>query len=231
MPRLISGPFRFSAGTRDWALSGMVLALLVVHFVLGPISDLGLLNRPVIGTLATLLVLTSLVATYTGTVIGYVTLFGGGLVCALQLLHLVHPEQSTTAALLLAGAAFLLLISVAILMDVFSRRRVNMHCIMGAVAVYLLLGLIWGLLYVTLELLSPGAFVYPSEAERGHRTFSNLLYFSFVTLTTVGYGDFLPLHPVARSLATAEALVGQLFPAVLLARLVSMEVTASSEKP
>ena len=50
------------------------------------------------------------------------------------------------------------------------------------------------------------------------------MYFSFVTLTTVGYGDITAVHPVARSLATAEALVGQLFPAILLARLVSMEL-------
>ena len=51
-------------------------------------------------------------------------------------------------------------------------------------------------------------------------------YFSFVTLTTLGYGDTVPVHPVARSLAIAEALVGQLYPAILIGRLVSLQISA-----
>jgi hypothetical protein len=51
-----------------------------------------------------------------------------------------------------------------------------------------------------------------------------LIYFSFVTLTTVGYGDILPMHPVARSLCNLESIIGQLYPATLLARLVSLEI-------
>jgi hypothetical protein len=56
------------------------------------------------------------------------------------------------------------------------------------------------------------------------KTTSNLIYFSFVTLTTVGYGDILPIHPVARSLCNLESIIGQLYPATLLARLVSLEI-------
>jgi Ion channel len=52
----------------------------------------------------------------------------------------------------------------------------------------------------------------------------NLIYFSFVTLTTVGYGDIVPIHPFARSLANVEAIIGQLYPATLLARLVTLEI-------
>ena len=52
----------------------------------------------------------------------------------------------------------------------------------------------------------------------------NLIYFSFVTLTSVGYGDIAPLHPYARSLANIEAIIGQLYPATLLARLVTLEL-------
>jgi voltage-gated potassium channel Kch len=59
-----------------------------------------------------------------------------------------------------------------------------------------------------------------------------LYYFSFVTLTTVGYGDILPVAPVARALATLEALVGQLYPAILIARLVSLQIyAATTETP
>ncbi len=56
---------------------------------------------------------------------------------------------------------------------------------------------------------------------------SNLIYFSFVTLTSTGYGDIFPVHPVARSLCNVETIIGQLYPATLLARLVSLEISSS----
>lgn len=71
-------------------------------------------------------------------------------------------------------------------------------------------------------LLRPGAFSGPVRVEDGARGW---LYFSFVTLTTVGYGDVLPVHPVARSLAMLEAVTGPLYLTILLARLVSLGVT------
>jgi voltage-gated potassium channel Kch len=57
----------------------------------------------------------------------------------------------------------------------------------------------------------------------------NLIYFSFVTLTTTGYGDIVPIHPYARSLANIEAVIGQLYPATLLARLVTLELKSRPE--
>ena len=63
-----------------------------------------------------------------------------------------------------------------------------------------------------------------SQSEDGPALASNLIYFSFVTLTSTGFGDIVPLHPLARSLCNVEGIIGQLFPATLLARLVSLEV-------
>jgi hypothetical protein len=59
---------------------------------------------------------------------------------------------------------------------------------------------------------------------QGNFGIGNLIYFSFVTLTTIGYGDVVPLHPYARGLANVEAIIGQLYPATLLARLVTLEL-------
>jgi hypothetical protein len=72
-------------------------------------------------------------------------------------------------------------------------------------------------------LLIPGAFS-GIRFEDGPALQSNLIYFSFVTLTSTGFGDIVPLHPLARSLCNVEGIIGQLFPATLLARLVSLEV-------
>lgn len=99
---------------------------------------------------------------------------------------------------------------------------VNLHRIQGAIAAYLLLGIIWAYAYSLLAQLRPGAFSGAVATIDGPRGW---LYYSFVTLTTMGYGDVLPLHPVARSLAILEAVVGPLYLAILVARLVGMAVT------
>jgi hypothetical protein len=108
---------------------------------------------------------------------------------------------------------------------------ITFHRIRGAVAVYLLLGLTWANLYEMIEHLAPGAFRFP-EAHSGPEDLSaTLAYYSFVTLTTIGYGEILPVHPVARSAAILEGLLGQLFPAILIARLVAMELAAHMNPP
>jgi hypothetical protein len=104
--------------------------------------------------------------------------------------------------------------------------RVTWHRIQGAIALYVILGLLFAHLYGLLNLLVPDAFGSAPSALSRYAVFhrGRMLYFSFTTLTTAGYGDIVPLHPVARSLATLEAVIGQLFPATLLARLVSLEL-------
>ena len=98
---------------------------------------------------------------------------------------------------------------------------ITFHRIQGAVAAYVLLGVIWAYAYSLIALLRPGAFSGPVRAADGPRAW---FYFSFVTLTTVGYGDVLPVHPAARSLATLEAVTGTLYIAILVSRLVSLAV-------
>lgn len=96
----------------------------------------------------------------------------------------------------------------------------------GGVAAYLLLGVLWAYAYALVAALRPGAFVGPLAAADGARAF---LYFSFVTLTTTGYGDVLPVHPAARSLATLEAVTGTLYLAILISRLVSQAVSRRAD--
>ena len=124
-----------------------------------------------------------------------------------------------------AGLASVAAMALVVLAQTFRAGPVNLHRIQGAVAAYLLLGLVWALAYELVSLLATGAF---SGAGFGAEERPQFVYFSFVTLTTVGYGDVTPVHPVARSLAVAEALTGQLYPAILLARLVSLATGSRS---
>jgi hypothetical protein len=118
------------------------------------------------------------------------------------------------------------LLAVLVLRQVFREGPITLQRIQGAVAVYLLLGVAWAGIYELISGIWPGAFRF-SEAPRSRAELAtSLAYYSFVTLTTMGYGDITPLHPVARSAAILEALTGQLFPAILIARLVAMELAA-----
>ena len=96
----------------------------------------------------------------------------------------------------------------------------SMNRIVGAICVYLLLGVIWALTYSVLELAVPGSFAgFETWSNRGWE--SEWLYFSFVTMTTLGYGDLLPISATARVMAYLQAVFGQFYIAILVAGLVS----------
>jgi hypothetical protein len=116
-----------------------------------------------------------------------------------------------------------------VLVQVFRDGPITPYRIQGAIIVYLLIGLTWSEAYELLFHVVPGAFNFAQVPKAGAEE-SGLTYFSFVTLTTLGYGDITPLHPTARSLVIAEALLGQLYPSILIARLVSMELESRRSK-
>ncbi len=107
---------------------------------------------------------------------------------------------------------------------VFGSGRVTIHRVQGAILLYLNFGLFFFTIYRLMSLLSADAFGGLPPLGKEFGSGAALLYFSFSTLTTVGYGDIVPLHPLARNLANLEAVIGQLYPATLLARLVGLEL-------
>ena len=134
--------------------------------------------------------------------------------------------------LVVDAALTLFLLSTLALMviwQIFREGPITRQRVQGSIVIYLLLGLIWAEAYTLAAHLDSDAFTVNLGA--GHNALSaRLTYFSFVTLTTVGYGDILPTNLVTRTLANLEGLTGQLFPAILIARLVSMEIAAREMK-
>ena len=139
----------------------------------------------------------------------------------------VVPSESLSHVSLAAGVASTAMLAAVALVRVLRLGRVTYDHIVGAVAVYLLLGMTWAQAYGLLDGMVPGAFNQASPASDSPYAF---VYFSVITLATVGYGDITPVHPIARSLAMLEALFGQLYLAILLARLVSLEVAERRAK-
>ena len=120
-----------------------------------------------------------------------------------------------------------------VISQVFRDGPVTAHRIRGAIVIYLLLGVMWAFAYQVVALTIPQAFRLPEGLIAGEPDAlrRELTYFSFVTLTTTGFGDITAVHPVARTLVMLEALVGQLYPAIVLAWLVSLAILHQKEKP
>lgn len=133
----------------------------------------------------------------------------------------------------IAVALFFLLIAGHILMDIFARRHIGIDQIFGSVNVYVLLGVVFGRLHLAVAIHSPDAYIMSglsiAEAalQAGQELEDVLYYFSFTTMTTLGYGDIDPVSRLARMLSMGEAVIGQLFIAILIARIVGVHVAQS----
>jgi hypothetical protein len=127
--------------------------------------------------------------------------------------------------LLAVGGSALLLFAyttIFVLWRVLRSERVTGDTLCGAIAVYLMIGLTWSLGYVLLEYLQPGSYQLAGGPRRA--TGKDLLYFSYVTLATLGYGDVVPVTDGARSLAVLEGLCGTIYMAILVARLIGLHL-------
>jgi hypothetical protein len=147
------------------------------------------------------------------------------IVTAFLMKRAAFPEHFELAANLL-GSLFFGYTAGIILAFIVRARRVSADVIYAAIVVYLFIGIFWADVYHLFYQLSPESFsMSPDAAAASTASFT---YFSFVTLTTLGYGDISPLGASARSLAVLEAVVGQLYLTVLIARLVGLHISHSS---
>jgi hypothetical protein len=110
---------------------------------------------------------------------------------------------------------------------VLAPGEITRHRVLGAVALYLGLGMAFAGAYRLSWELSPDCLANVPAGGDYLQAYSSILYFSFVTLTSVGYGDIVPVQPFVRALSNLEAVIGQLYPATLLARLVTLELERS----
>ena len=117
---------------------------------------------------------------------------------------------------------FILMALVTINQKIFSEKKVSADTIQGGIAVFFLIGIAWALLYVIVYLLDPNAF---SQSIETVDLFDSMFYFSFTTVTTLGYGDISPISDIARTLANLEAIVGVMYPAIYISRVVALYIT------
>jgi len=210
--------------TREPSLTALLVIESVMIFLIVPLSAMGTLPEWILSTMFIILVLTILVATWHSRIAAAVVLVAIVLSSVGTLLWREHPSPLTEW--LSAGGRLLAIValSVVIARTVFGPGRVTMHRVQGAIVLYLNFALFFFIIYRLMEVLVSGSFSNLPHSGSEFGSGAALLYFSFTTLTTLGYGDITPVHPLVRSLSNLEGVIGQLYPATLLARLVSLEI-------
>jgi voltage-gated potassium channel len=142
----------------------------------------------------------------------------------------VRPDLVPPAVFLIAGLVLVAFVVVNLLRFVWRAPSVNVEVLCASISAYLMLGLMWTMAYWLVDQLTPGgAFSFNTNAGTRSMNGFNGFYFSFITLSTVGYGDITPVSRIARWLAAMEAMTGLLYVAVLIARLVALYSSPKSD--
>ena len=142
----------------------------------------------------------------------------------------LRTDSQIAVPTLVTTILFLGFTLVSLLRAVLRSRSVTLETIYGAINVYLLMAILWGIAYLLLETLQPGALSIDTTRHPNHRVdWSDCMFFSFITLATVGYGDVVPVTAHSRSLSILEAVSGTMYVAVLVARLVGLYSAAKSD--
>jgi hypothetical protein len=207
----------------DRLLSVLTMLLILLLFVVAPFQAAGIIAFDAFGVVVALVMVASVLVISGSPVLTVIMLAAFALNVVVAVARLVSPLPYD---LYLVAAAWFIIVCVlgtVVARRVFSRGIVNYHRIVGAVLLYMLIAVAFVTLFLLVGLWVPNAF-NGLAFEDNQKLSSGLIYFSFVTLTSTGYGDIYPVHPVARSLCNLETVIGQLYPATLLARLVSLEI-------
>ena len=210
----------------DRSLSIVFLLLLFLIFVFSPFLDKAQNEHVLIKISYSAILLTGILSVTRQKKYVFAAIILACIAFAVNWISVIAPSRTVLIVNDSAQILFNSFFAIAILIRTFMPGDITFQRIQGSIVVYLLIGLIFSGVF-RLIYVSEGASSFNNIVSDGSPGF---LYYSFITLTTVGYGDITPVHPFARSFANLEALLGQLYPAILIARLVSMEFESSRRK-
>jgi ion channel len=207
----------------DPLLTALTVLVMVMLFVIAPLQASGLFLFQAF-ELAFAIVLVAGVFVMSGSRVAVFAMLASLVMATIGGIHRI-TSPSPLDINLFAGSWLIMSLTLGwtVARVVFAPGRVTYHHVMGAILLYLVIAVSFVPLLAFVGSLIPNAFSGIAMQDNPALA-SNLIYFSFVTLTTTGYGDVFPLHPIARSLCNLEAVIGQLYPATLLARLVTLEM-------
>jgi len=211
---------------RDPALTAMLVVECLLIFVAAPCVSFDFPGARIpyeVGLLTFIALLGLVSRSRLAGVVGALALVVAVIGAALNLTVPGAPGSAITHA---AGLIAALSVCYVVSNAVFAPGVITGHRVRGAVVLYLTLGIVFASAYRIILEFAPTALSGIPPGTPSWKASGSILYFSFITLTSIGFGDIVPVHPIARSLTNLEGIIGQLFPATLLARLVTLELEA-----
>jgi len=208
----------------DKGLMALLLCLVATLFIAPPLMTAGIIGPLVFDVFFGLILVSGVAALAKRRGATILAAIVAGFAMATRVATSFNPSEILARANIWLSMLCVLVLTILTLAQVFRAGPITIDRIAGAIAAYLLLGFTWAFAYELVLTRFPDAIHFVEVIDHRMDQRLALIYYSFVTLTTVGYGDITPVAPLARSIAACEALVGQLFPAILIARLVSMEI-------
>lgn len=208
---------------RDWLLTLLAILIAFTIFLFAPLQALGIFAFQAFALIALLAIIGGMLVISDHPVAVGIMAVAFVANVAVFLLRAFYAWPYNLHLLAIAWFAISVTLGAVVAEAVFRRGGVTYHRVIGAILLYLLIAIMFGTLFIFVGLLLPDAFKGISFADDNGLA-SSVFYLSFVTLTSTGYGDIIPVHPIARSLCNLESVIGQLFPATLLARLVTLEM-------
>ena len=209
---------------RDPGLSLLLILQLCLVFLAAPLAAKGLhIARPIIESMVLAMVLIVAVLSRRRGAMGLILL---GLAATLAS-FLLSPQWPPVAVMVLRRGGNVLAFSAltwVISHLVYAPGRITFHRLQGAVVLYLNLAIIFASAFTLIWELNPAGFANLTAPTGEPGELATMLYFSLTTLTTTGYGDIVPIDPIARSFANLEAVLGQFYLAITVARLVTLEL-------
>jgi hypothetical protein len=209
-----------------WMLAISIITLISTQLSGGILWESKLIMRAGFFFVTVIAIRTSSLSNF-GKLLGY-AIASAILLLAVAMIRTEAPNLNLIYTILVAG--YMIYIITLVFRQIFTSRIITVYQIGGGVAAYILLGHIWASMFLALYIVQPDSFQYGGAVIQHDEALKQLSYFSFVTLTTIGYGDITASGPVARILVMIEGLVGQLFPAIFIAKLVSHQIEDARKK-
>ena len=213
----------------------LLLAALVVTLVCAPVlDDGGLVGRMMHLTCLTLVILAAVAASLARRGMFWAGVFIAAVALPVLWSDAAFQSEPLTIGRLIVSALFFVAMASMILVAVFRDDHTPVQAIFGAICSYLLIGLAWAMIYAAIEHVDDNPFAVAHRRTVGTEgseftAFSQLIYFSFVTMSTLGYGDISPRSPFAESATWMQSVTGQFYLAVLVARLIAVLPVARRE--
>jgi hypothetical protein len=206
---------------KESGLSGMIILLTIMQFILIPLFGSYSFIMSVLNVFWMLFLLAGIFSFATSNKQAVLISIVPLLFVVFSWINVVSTTPFVLVTELILSVCTFLLLIILVLMKVFEPGPITAHRVIGSIVIYMLLAHLWTVVYIFFYEHIPGSFQLTLPEFESNSIQANFLYFSYVTLSTTGFGEILPLHPFVRALVNLESIFGVLYPVVLIGRLVS----------